>query len=60
MADVRKINKLFEEELVVINMGLETFAENLQKEKVRTLQMNWRPPAGGDKKLMALLKKLGR
>ena len=60
MTDVKKINQLFEEELVVINMGLETFAENLLKEKVKVLQMDWRPPAGGDKKLMALLEKLGR
>jgi hypothetical protein len=58
--DVKKINRLFKEDLVVINIGLESFAENLRKEGVRVLQMNWRPPAGGDKKLVSLLERLGR
>lgn len=56
--DVKKINKLFTEELVVINMGLEAFGENLKKEKVKVLPMNWKPPAGGKKKLISLLEKL--
>jgi FdrA protein len=58
--NVKKINKLFREELIVINMGVESFADNLTKEKVKVLQMNWRPPAGGNKKLLSLLAKLGR
>lgn len=58
--DVKKINKLFNEDLVVINMGLEAFGENLKKEKVKVLTMNWKPPAGGNKKLMSLLGKLDR
>lgn len=58
--NVRKINELFKQDLVVINMGLESFAENLRKEKVRALQMDWKPPAGGNKKLVSLLAKLGR
>lgn len=58
--DVKKINDLFRQKLTVINMGLESFAENLKKEKVIVLQMNWRPPAGGDKKLISLLAKVGR
>lgn len=47
--NVKKINKLFREELIVINMGVESFADNLTKERVKVLQMNWRPPAGGNK-----------
>jgi len=58
--NVEKINELFGRDLIVINMGLEVFAENLAKEAVETLQMNWRPPAGGNEKLSSLLKKLGR
>lgn len=58
--DVKKINDLFKQELTVINMGLESFAENLKKKKVKVLQMNWRPPAGGDKRLISLLVKVGR
>lgn len=58
--DVKKINALFKKDLVVINMGLGLFAENLRREKVRVLQMDWKPPAGGNKKLVSLLAKLGR
>jgi hypothetical protein len=58
--DVKKINELFKKDLVVINMGLGLFAENLRREKVRVLQMDWKPPAGGNKKLVSLLAKLGR
>jgi len=58
--DVKKINELFSKELKVINMGLDSFAENLCKQEVEVLQMDWKPPAGGDKRLIALLEKLGR
>lgn len=58
--DVHKISELFNQDLVVINIGLESFAENLKKEGVRVLKLNWKPPAGGDKKLATLLKRLGR
>ena len=55
-----KINELFKQDLRVINMGLESFAENLKEEGVRVLQMNWKPAAGGSKKLASLLERLGR
>jgi len=58
--DVKKINELFSKELKVINMGLDSFAENLRKQEVEVLKMDWKPPAGGDKRLIALLEKLGR
>ena len=58
--DVKKINELFNQELVVINMGLDSFADNLRKEEVEVLQMDWKPPAGGNKRLISLLEKLGR
>jgi hypothetical protein len=54
----RKILRLFSEELVVVNMGLDAFAEALRKEEVTVLQVNWRPPAGGDQRLIALLDRL--
>jgi hypothetical protein len=57
---VDKINELFQGKLRVINMGLEVFSENLKSRGVETLQMNWRPPAGGSEKLASLLKRLGR
>ncbi len=58
--DVKKINKLFTNDLVAINMGLEFFADNLKKEGVRAIQVNWKPPAGGNARMVALLAKLGR
>jgi len=41
--------------LSAINVGLESFAENLIAQGVPALQVNWRPPAGGNEKLMAIL-----
>ncbi|NTV35156.1 MAG: fdrA domain protein [Deltaproteobacteria bacterium] len=58
--DVKKINELFSKELKVINMGLDSFADNLRREEVEVLQMDWKPPAGGDKHLISLLDKLDR
>jgi hypothetical protein len=58
--DVKKINELFRKELKVINMGLDSFADNLRKEEVQVLQLDWKPPAGGNKRLISLLDKLGR
>ena len=42
----------------VINMGIESFSEDLRKAEVEVIQMDWRPPAGGDRKLIALLDSL--
>jgi hypothetical protein len=53
-----KINKLFREELKIINMGLESFNENLKKQNVKTVQVDWKPPARGNKKMLSLLDKL--
>ena len=55
---VKQISELFNRELVVINMGLDSFADNLRKEEVKVLPMDWKPPAGGDKRLISLLDKL--
>lgn len=60
MASNEKIRDLFKKDLAVINMGLASFAENLKEVDAQVLQMDWRPPAGGNAQLAALLKKLGR
>jgi FdrA protein len=41
--------------LQVINIGLENFAQDLRAQGVTVVQMDWRPPAGGDAQLAALL-----
>jgi len=51
---VKKINDLFKEDLTVINMGLESFADNLREQDVEAVQVSWKPPAGGNKKIAAL------
>ncbi len=45
--------------LQVINLGLEGFAEELERQGVAVVRVDWRPPAGGDPKLADLLSKLG-
>jgi hypothetical protein len=42
----------------VINIGLESFAEDLRDSEIPVVQMDWRPPAGGDMRLVALLDSL--
>ena len=42
----------------VINIGLEQLYEDLSEQDVRTVHMDWRPPAGGDVMMMALLERL--
>lgn len=56
--NVKKINELFEQHLNVINMGLESFAENLSREDVSVVQVAWKPPAGGNKETALLLDRL--
>lgn len=39
----------------VINVGLEAFAEALEAAGIPVVHVDWRPPAGGDLRLAALL-----
>lgn len=52
------LGQLLSEPLVVINLGLKQFAENLEGQGVDVVQVDWTPPAGGDQELMDLLDKL--
>ncbi|MAI48301.1 MAG: hypothetical protein CBC34_020185 [Hyphomicrobiaceae bacterium TMED74] len=45
--------------LKVINVGLELFAKDLEQQRVQVVQVDWKPPAGGDPHLAKLLSKLG-
>lgn len=42
----------------IINVGLESFYNSLIDQGAKAIQTNWRPPAGGDQKLMAILKRM--
>jgi hypothetical protein len=50
-----KINKLLQKPIIVINLGLEKFAKSLEEQKVDLVQVDWTPPAGGDKDMINLL-----
>ena len=52
------INELFKKELKVVNMGLKDFHSDLKKQKVEAVQVDWRPPAMGNKKMASLLNRL--
>jgi FdrA protein len=49
---------LLQEPLKVINVGLSWFAETLVRQEVSVLPVDWRPPAGGDRRLLEVLDKL--
>jgi FdrA protein len=53
------VDDLLTAPLRVINVGLEGLAESLEVLEVPVVQVDWRPPAGGDPKLADLLSKLG-
>ena len=42
----------------VINIGLSSFADDLKKQDVEMVNVDWSPPAGGDIELANLLAKL--
>jgi FdrA protein len=44
--------------LAAINIGVETFFHSLKEQEARVVQVDWRPPAGGDQKLMDILAQL--
>jgi FdrA protein len=49
---------LLQKPLKVINLGLTWFADSLDQQNVPVLQVDWRPPARGDKRLLEVLRKL--
>ena len=51
-------NQLINQPLIVINLGLENFAKNLEIQGVEVIRVNWKPPAGGDKEMIDLLDQL--
>lgn len=44
--------------LVVINVGLTLFHDSLKDQGTPVVQVDWRPPAAGDHKMVGLLDKL--
>jgi FdrA protein len=48
----------FRASLAAINVGLESFYESLTAQGAQAVHVEWRPPAGGNEKLAALLQKM--
>jgi FdrA protein len=46
------------EPLAVINVGLESFTESLAAQDAAAIQVDWKPPAGGNERLMAILERM--
>jgi FdrA protein len=44
--------------LAGINVGVESFAESLKVQEAAAIQVDWRPPAGGNERLAALLERM--
>lgn len=53
-----KVDQLLYKPLVIINLGLKRFTESLKEQKVEVIQVDWVPPAGGDKAMEDLLDRL--
>ena len=54
------INELFETPLRVVNIGLESFYDAMLDQQVPACHVEWKPPAGGDARLLEILAKLSR
>lgn len=55
MSDEKNI---FNKELKVINIGVDIFSEALKAQDVEVVNIDWRPPAGGDLEVLKLLERL--
>jgi hypothetical protein len=53
-----QIDELLREGILAINVGLRGFGESLEQQGVEVVQVDWVPPAGGDKEMIDLLDQL--
>ena len=57
--DPVKMKQLLNNPIRVVNIGLKSFAKDLQERGVPVVHVAWRPTAGANSKLAKLLSKLG-
>ena len=55
MSNRGRIAELFQSDLSVVNVGLSSFAETLRNGRVPVIDVDWRPPAGGDSELIRII-----
>lgn len=53
-----KVNELFGQPIKAINLGLPSFADDLKKQGVPVVHVDWRPAAGGNPRMLELLEKI--
>ncbi len=49
---------MLQQPMAAVNVGLESFAESLVAQGAQAIQVDWRPPAGGNERLMAILERM--
>jgi FdrA protein len=49
---------VLQEPLAAINAGLESFTESLEAQGAEAIQVDWRPPAAGNERLMLILERM--
>jgi hypothetical protein len=54
-----RLKSILDADLVVVNVGIGTFADDLRSQSVPVISVAWKPPAGGDVEMLKLLEKLG-
>jgi len=52
------VSRLFSSELRAVNLGLESFADSLRASGTEVVQVRWKPPAGGDARMVAALDRI--
>ena len=50
-----KIKQLLNTPIVAVNIGVKSFADNLEKQNAEVVHVSWKPPAGGDHAMMDIL-----
>jgi len=58
MIGVGPVLDLFGGKIKAVNLGLESFAENLRANDVEAIQVAWKPPAGGDTRMIEALDRI--
>ena len=53
-----KVNQLFSSRLAIANVGVDIFAKAFRAQGTPCVHVEWKPPAGGNKKMADLLSKL--
>ena len=55
-----KLSDFFGKEVKVINVGIPSFADDLKKQGIPVIHVDWKPTAGGNKKTQSLLARIAK